>query len=101
MVGMPIEEKIQKLEQELTAIKDRNIRVEADKAWEVSIFRITSIAIITYVVAALILFSIGVKGYLLNAFVPTVGYLLSTQSIPLLKKWWVRRYVARRNNGNR
>lgn len=96
-----MEQRLQKLEQELTAIKDRNIRVEADKAWEVSIFRIASIAAITYVVAAFILFSIGVKGYLLNALVPTVGYLLSTQSIPLLKKWWVRRYAARRDDDSR
>jgi hypothetical protein len=30
---------IQKLEQEIELIKQRNLKVEADKAWEISLFR--------------------------------------------------------------
>ncbi len=37
-----MEEKLQKLEKEVAAIKERNLRVEADKAWETSSFRIFS-----------------------------------------------------------
>jgi len=35
-----MEDKIQKIEREIETIKERNLRVEADKAWETSSFRI-------------------------------------------------------------
>lgn len=31
--------RLQKLEQEIEIIKQRNLKVEADKAWEISLFR--------------------------------------------------------------
>ena len=74
---------------EIERIKERNKKVEADKAWETSIFRRTIIAIITYVVASLFLWSIKVSSPLLNSLVPTGGYILSTLSLPFVKKWWV------------
>ena len=86
-------EEIQKLEQEIQLLRERNKRVEADKAWETSWFRIISIAVITYVVASLVMRIIGVKNALLNAFIPTIGYLLSTQSLPLIKKWWIKKFL--------
>lgn len=95
-----MEERIKNLEDEIHAIKSRNSRVEGEKAWETSIFRVVTIAIITYVIALFIMQSIGVHDYFLNALVPTAGYILSTQSLPFIKKWWVKRYVARRNAGN-
>lgn len=82
------------LEQEIAALKERNTRVEADKAWEVSIFRKMTIAIITYVVAVALLYAIGNDEVFRNALVPVAGYLLSTQSLPFLKKWWIKRYRA-------
>ena len=77
------------IEQEINLIKERNKRVEKDKAWEVSTFRIVFISIITYITTAIVFYIIGVKNYLLSALIPTVGYYLSTQSLPLIKKWWV------------
>ena len=88
-----MEEKIKKLEEEITAIKERNLRVEADKAWEVSNFRIFSITIITYIVAALVLYLVGSNNFLLNALVPTVGFFLSIQSLPAVKRWWVKEFL--------
>ncbi len=84
------------LEQELQAVKDRNARVEADKAWETSWARILTIFFITYVFAAWWLSAIGAGRPFLNALVPTAGYLLSTQTIPPLKRWWVKNYLKRR-----
>ena len=88
-----MEERIKKLEKDIVEIKERNVRVEADKAWETSSFRIFSITIITYIVAVLVLYFIGAKNFLLNALVPTVGFFLSIQSLPTVKKWWIRKFL--------
>lgn len=82
-------------EEEVTLLKERNRRVEADKAWEVSVFRKSLVALLTYVVTALVFYIIGVDKYLLSAFVPTVGYLLSIQTIPLVKRWWIKKYYEK------
>ncbi len=88
------------IEKEILAIKERNVRVEADKAWERSSLRILSVAAITYIVAALVLYLIGVATFLLSALVPTIGYLLSTQSLPIIKRWWISRFMRERQKSN-
>ena len=94
-----MEEKNQKLEKEIIAIKERNMRVETDKAWETSNFRIFSITTIIYLVASLVLFFLGAKNFLLNALVPTVGYFLSVQSLPAIKRWWIKKFLRRKEEG--
>ena len=84
------------IEKEILIIKERNKRVEADKAWERSGFRIFLVASITYIIAAIVLSFIGVANFLLSALVPTVGYFLSTQSLPIVKKWWTNRFLENR-----
>ncbi|HOR57690.1 MAG TPA: hypothetical protein PLV82_03395 [bacterium] len=91
-----MEDKIQKIEREIETIKERNLRVEADKAWETSSFRIFSITIITYIIASLVLYFIGAKNFLLNALVPTAGFFLSIQSLPAIKKWWIKKYLNKK-----
>ncbi|OGE83721.1 MAG: hypothetical protein A3B23_02000 [Candidatus Colwellbacteria bacterium RIFCSPLOWO2_01_FULL_48_10] len=86
-----MEERLQKIEEELLAVKERNKRVEADKAWETSVLRVFLIATITYLTASVALLFIGIENYFLNALIPTIGYLLSTLSIPPIKKWWIRK----------
>ncbi len=83
-------EGIGKLEKEIETIKARNLRVEADKAWEVSWARRLFIAISTYFIAGIWLVLINDTFPWLKAFVPAVGYLLSTLSLPLIKKWWIK-----------
>ena len=85
-----MEEQIQKIEQELTQIKERNVRVQADKAWETSVFRKIAIAVITCILASLVLYFIGIQNFYLSACIPTLGYLLSTLSLPAIKKWWIK-----------
>ena len=80
----------QKLAAEIAAIKERNRRVEADKAWERSGFRIFSIAAATYIIAAFVMYAIGIASYFLSALIPTIGYILSTQSMPIIKRWWIK-----------
>lgn len=80
------------IEKEIGIIKERNNRVETDKAWEVSCTRRMFIAMVTYFVALLWLNIIGETGIYLKAVVPTGGYILSTLSLPFIKKWWTSKY---------
>ena len=78
------------IEKEIGIIKDRNERVESDKAWETSSVRKAVIALTTYVVAVVWLFIIGETAVWVKAVVPVAGYLLSTMSIPVIKEWWLK-----------
>lgn len=82
----------EKIQADLEQIKQRNQRVEADKAWETSWVRIGSVALITYVVALLVMRALGVEQFWLQAFIPTIGYILSTQSLPVIKRWWSKKF---------
>ncbi|MAZ76933.1 MAG: hypothetical protein CMH31_06505 [Micavibrio sp.] len=77
-------------ETDLEAIKERNARVEADKAWETSWARRLFIALVTYIIAAYYMHSVGLGNALLGAFVPTGGYLLSTLSLSFVKNFWLK-----------
>ena len=81
------------IENEIKIIKERNARVEANKAWEVSWTRRGFIAAATYIVAGIWLVVISDTYPWLKAFVPTGGYILSTLSLPFVKRWWVKRNV--------
>ena len=83
------------IEKEIQQIHERNKRVEAEKAWETSPFRIAIICVITYTTTTIVFAAIGVKLYLLNALIPTIGFFLSTQSLPPIKKWWINRRLGK------
>lgn len=87
---LELEKRIQLLENEITRIKDRNYKVELEKAWEISKARKIAILVLTYLLASLVLFAIGVEQFLLSAIIPTLGYFLSTLSVSWLKSIWVR-----------
>lgn len=78
------------LEQDLEAIKERNAKVEADKAWETSWARRLFIAAVTYALAVFYMNSVGLGNPFLGAFVPSGGYLLSTMSLPFVKNYWLK-----------
>ncbi|MBI5392396.1 hypothetical protein HZA96_00880 [Candidatus Woesearchaeota archaeon] len=80
------------MQSEIESLKQRNRRVEADKAWETSKTRRAVIAVLTYFVVVIFLISINVANPWLNAFVPTIGFLLSTLTIGYLKKIWIRNF---------
>lgn len=84
-----LEERLHRLESEIEQLKIRNQRVEADKAWETSMFRKITICVITYFAAAALLFLIGSTKFWLDALIPTGAYLLSVQTVPVLKRWWI------------
>lgn len=81
------------MREDLERIKERNKRVEADKAWETSGTRRILIAVMTYVVIVIFLLSIEAPNPWLNALVPTAGFILSTLTLPFFKRlWWKHIY---------
>ena len=95
MVENDIDKRLQDLESQIVKINNRNLKVQTDKAWETSKFRILSICALTYVTISLVFWMVGVENALVNAIIPTLGFYLSTQSLPLLKKWWIERYFGK------
>ena len=83
--------RIERLEAALRTVELRNARVEGDKAWETSVFRRLTIAAMTYAVVALFLLSIRTPNWWLHSLVPVAGYLLSTLTLPAIKRWWLSR----------
>ncbi|OGE78164.1 MAG: hypothetical protein A2751_03320 [Candidatus Doudnabacteria bacterium RIFCSPHIGHO2_01_FULL_46_14] len=78
----------QNIEKEIKEIRERNRRVEIDKAWETSWTRRLFIAVTIYVVAAIWLLMISETNPWLKALIPSLGYILSTLSLPFIKSFW-------------
>ena len=83
---------LEKIKQEIEQIKKRNKRVEADKAWETSVLRKIIILILTYVVIAIFFYFAKIDKPFTNAIVPALAFVLSTLSIPIFKKMWLKYY---------
>jgi hypothetical protein len=73
----------------LQEIKERNARVEADKAWETSKARRGIIALFTYFIVVLFLVLIDAPNPWMTALVPAGAYVLSTLTLPFVKRWWI------------
>ena len=84
---------LKSLEKEILLIKQRNKKVELDKAWETSATRKVLIAIFTYIIISLFLFSAGIENPWLNAIVPSVAFIFSTLSLPFFKTWWAKHFA--------
>lgn len=77
------------VDEELEMIKDRNRRVEANKAWETSKTRAVLVALITYFVMILVMHALKVENPFISAIIPTLGFLLSTLSVNSVKNFWM------------
>ena len=86
-----MEQKIKELDERILAIEKRNKRVESDKAWETCLLRKLLIIIFTYVFAVLYLKIADTTNPWFGAVVPCAGFYLSTQSIKVVKTWWINR----------
>ena len=71
---------LQELTNDINKIKERNKRVEADKAWETSWTRRFFVAILTYVVIVLFFYFAELPKPFVNSIVPALAFLLSTLS---------------------
>lgn len=77
-------------EKEIKKIQERNKRVEQDKAWETSKTRKVSIAVLTYFVMVLVMYSLDMERPFISAIIPTLGFTLSTFSLDFIKAFWKR-----------
>lgn len=83
---------MKELEKEIELIKERNARVETDKAWETSTTRKIFIAVLTYLVV--VLYNYGIvkwNNIFLSSLVPVMGFLLSTLSLKIIRNIWEKR----------
>ncbi len=78
-------------EKEINLIKERNTLVELDKQWETSFTRRLFISLLTYIIALAWLWAIKDTNPWLKAIVPVAGFILSTLSLPIIKKWWIKK----------
>ncbi len=81
------------LEDQIEPILERNKHVEANKAWETSWFRRLTISVMIYIISVVLLWSIDSNPFLIQALVPAGGYLLSTLSLPWMKKRWINKHA--------
>ena len=91
MAEVNLEERVSQIEIALSNIAERNRKVELSKAWETSTTRVLSVVVLTYALMSLAFSIIGVQEYFINAIIPTLGYFLSTQSLPIIKRRWLQR----------
>ena len=77
---------------EIRKIQERNKRVELDKAWETSKTRKVSIAVLTYLVMVLVMYSLNMESPFIGAIIPTLGFTLSTFSLDFIKVFWKKFY---------
>ena len=83
------------IQKEIEKLKERNKRVEGDKAWETSLSRKILIAIFTYIVIVLFFIFAGLPKPFINSIVPALAFLISTFTLPIFKKFWLRRVYRR------
>lgn len=80
---------IKELENEIEKIKERNKKVELDKAWETSIVRKLCICILTYIVVVIYSYLTNkISNIFLSSLVPVIGFTLSTLSLKIVRNIW-------------
>jgi len=79
------------LETRIKKIEQRNQKVELDKAWETSRTRKILIAVMTYITIVLFFHVAELPKPFVNSIVPTVGFVLSTLSLPYFKNIWIKK----------
>lgn len=82
---------LKELEEEILKIKERNKKVELDKAWETSWIRRICIMALTYIIVIIYSYLIRNNNNIwLSSLVPVIGFTLSTLSLKLVRKIWER-----------
>ena len=79
---------LSELEKQIDLINKRNRKVEQDKKWETSLTRRISLMIFTYLAIGLYLQAIEIDRPWINAIVPTIGFFLSTLTLPFFRQIW-------------
>ena len=86
---------IEDLSKRIEKIELRNRQVETNKSWETSFTRRIILFILTYLAIGIYLKVINVNQPWLNSIVPAFGFMLSTLTLPLFKKFW-QKYIFKK-----
>lgn len=82
------------LENEIAKIKERNKKVELDKAWETSWTRRIFICALTYIVVIIYSYLINeISNIWLSSLVPVIGFSISTVSLRLIRNIWEKNKI--------
>jgi hypothetical protein len=87
-----IDDEVEEMKKQIRDLRYRNYTKDKGKKFEGSYTRVGFIMIITYITLSWYMYLIGVGAPFLNAIVPTVGFNLSTWSLPSVKKAWMAFY---------
>ena len=79
---------LENLDNRIRKAEERNIRVEKDKLWELSYTRRLILILFAYLAIGYYLRAIQVPKPWLNAIVPAFAFMLSTLTLPFIKKFW-------------
>lgn len=79
---------LEDLEKRIEKIEERNRKVEKDKVWETSFTRRALLILFTYISIGLYMNAIKITDPWLNAIVPSLGFFLSTLTLPFFRKLW-------------
>ena len=83
------------LEERIAKIEARNHKVEADKAWELSYSRRIILFTLTYIGTGIALQILRLPDPWINAFIASIGFLLSTLVLPWFRNFWIK-YIYRK-----
>ncbi|HVF69928.1 MAG TPA: hypothetical protein VNA13_05180 [Xanthomonadales bacterium] len=86
---------IEELKKEVESLKARNRRVETNKAWETSLTRKLILVCLTYATAGATLRTLNNSSPWTNALIPSIGFFLSTLTLPILRDLW-QKYIYKK-----
>ena len=88
-------DRLKALEEKIKKIEERNKKVELDKGWEISYARRILLMLFTYLTIGFYLRAINIPNPWLNSIVPAIAFMLSTLTLPLFKKLWIKYFYNR------
>lgn len=87
---LSLSERMERLQAEVEALKQRNFEKDRGKEYEGSYTRIFFLMMITYWTLFAYMYIIETNNPFLDAIVPTVGFNISTWKLPFVKEWWIQ-----------
>lgn len=84
------------LQERVAKIEERNKKVEAEEKWNISWTRRIIVMIFTYLSIAIYFYFVIKENPWINAIVPTVAFLLSTLTLPWVRRFW-RHYIYKKD----
>lgn len=82
---------LEELQNQINEIQERNKKVETDKTWETSWIRKIIVLVLTYLVIVIFLLISELPSPFINAIVPALAFVISTLTLSLFKKIWLKK----------